>query len=77
MSVEQSIVTKEEMAIVKKAALQISEHFSSVRIFVTKHDGEKDATGSYTQRYRQLLRPGRPGQRMGGDARGALPPVVH
>lgn len=45
---EEPLISPEERAIVERACAQLSEHFSSVRIFVTRHDGEKDASGAFS-----------------------------
>lgn len=46
--IDEPIMTPADRNRVEAAASALIEHFDSVRIFVTKHDGEKDATGSFT-----------------------------
>lgn len=40
-------LSNEEQALVDKAKEGLLEHFDSVRIFVTKHNGSEDETESY------------------------------
>lgn len=37
-------MTPSDVEIVRQAASRLMEHFDSVRIFVTKHDGETDSS---------------------------------
>lgn len=48
MSVQTRVITDDDISRVKAAANSLIEHFDSVRIFVTKHDGPSDATGGYS-----------------------------
>lgn len=41
-------MTESDMELVKVKAAELAEHFDSVRIFVTKHSGEKEMTSAYT-----------------------------
>lgn len=41
-------MTEEDVQLVKDAADRLMEHFDSVRIFVTKHDGTTDTTIPFT-----------------------------
>ena len=54
-------ITDEEVAIARKAASELMEHFDSVRIFVTKHDGPTDISqetsvgaGNFYAQYGQI-----------------------
>lgn len=41
-------MSEEDVQLVKDVADRLMEHFDSVRIFVTKHDGTSDTTIPYT-----------------------------
>lgn len=41
-------MSEEDIQLVKDAADRLMEHFDSVRIFVTKHDGTTDTTIPFT-----------------------------
>lgn len=41
-------MSEEDIQLVKYAADRLMDHFDSVRIFVTKHDGTCDVTTPYT-----------------------------
>lgn len=43
-----NVISKAEAQLVDAAKNQLMEHFDTVRIFVTKHDGPTDQTGCYT-----------------------------
>ncbi len=42
------VIPEKDHKIVDEFRERLLEHFDSVRIFVTRHSGEQDATGSYT-----------------------------
>lgn len=42
------MITEEEAKLVDGAKNKLMEHFDTVRIFVTKHDGPTDKTACYT-----------------------------
>ncbi len=46
MSVEESI-PESDRQMVEEAAAKLMENFDSVRIFVTKHDGGREATAAF------------------------------
>lgn len=43
----EDIISKDEQALVDKCRDQMLEHFDSVRVFVTKHNGGESETQSY------------------------------
>lgn len=42
-----TIIPPEDQKLVAEAVEKLMEHFDSVRIFVTRHDGSQDATACY------------------------------